>query len=96
MTVSETVFWFAVVPALIVLLVGGLAYAFGGSRRDRRYRPGRPYGAAPVWFLSAPEGQDGAATRLEPPVGHRPDELVAAPAGRPVPQGATGGASDRW
>jgi hypothetical protein len=99
--VSETVLWFVAVPALAALAIGGLAYAFGGSRRSRRYRPGRPYDFAPVWFLSAPE-------RLAAPAGDRERALAgrAQPPAlssreveasrRAVPQGSTGGASDRW
>jgi hypothetical protein len=98
--VSETVFWFVVVPALVVLVVGGLAYAMGGGRRGKRYRPGRPYDMAPVWFLSAPEQVDEAARKRA--IGGRPQEpamstgVVEAGGGRAVPQGSTGGASDRW
>ena len=74
-----------------------------GDRRPRRYRPGRPYGFAPVWFLSAPERLDEA--RTDAGQGH---EITGGTHGRaiesgavetgapPVPQGATGGASDRW
>ncbi|HYN96416.1 MAG TPA: hypothetical protein VES42_21455 [Pilimelia sp.] len=93
-------FFFVGIPALIVLLVGGLAYAFGGRRGSaRRYRPGRPFEATPVWFLSAPERVTGADQR----------RAVAGAAQAPaistgevetgraaVPQGTTGGASDRW
>ena len=104
MEVSETVFMFVVVPAALVLIIGGAAYAMGGGRRSRRYRPGRPFDAAPVWFLAAsgpgpsPAGDDsGAAGR--PRVGSRPvSALSTGPGsgGQAAPQGATGGASDQW
>jgi hypothetical protein len=87
------------IPAAIVLLVGGVAYAFGGGAgRTRRYRPGRPYEFAPVWFLSAPEQlTSGAAAGA---LGARPQPPALSTgeveAGRGVPQGSTGGASDRW
>jgi hypothetical protein len=96
--VSETVLWFVVVPALIVLVIGGLAYALSGDRRSKRYRPGRPYQVAPVWFLAAPDKVDEVArkraiTGSEPSPGTPGTGAVE----RRVPaQGATGGASDHW
>lgn len=84
MTVSETVLVFAVIPALIMLVVGGLAYLARGGAGARRYRPGRPYDAAPVWFLAAEP--DATATAA-----------ISQHAGESIrPAGATGGASDRW
>jgi hypothetical protein len=101
LTTAETVLWYVAVPALIFLVVGGLAYAFGGDgdRRARRYRPGRPYEFAPVWFLSAPEQLTAASNAKA--IGGKP-QAPALPTGEGeaggavVPQGATGGASDRW
>jgi len=96
--VSETVLWFVVVPALIVLVIGALVYAMSGGQRSRRYRPGRPYDAAPVWFLSAPERFSEAARRRSVTSGQAP-ELAAGEVEavrHAVPQGSTGGASDRW
>jgi hypothetical protein len=110
-SVLETVFWFAAVPALILLVVGGLAYAGGypkgfatseggdGPSGSKRYRPGRPYDAVPVWFLSAPEKVDEAASKRA--VAGKAT-VAALPAGgetggrHAAPQGSTGGASDRW
>ena len=103
LSVIETVGWFVVGPTVIALVVGGLVYALSGDRSRRRYRPGRPYDFVPVWFLSAPEKLDGARTDARQ--GH---EITGGTHGRaiesgavetgapPVPQGATGGASDRW
>lgn len=54
MSVTETVLVFVGVPLAIVLVISGLA-ALGGGRAAKRYRPGRPFEFAPVWFLSAPE-----------------------------------------
>ncbi|GGK38266.1 hypothetical protein GCM10010124_33860 [Pilimelia terevasa] len=82
MTVSETVLVFVGLPALVILVVGGLAYL--GERAPaggQRYRPGRPYEAEPVWFVAA---EDRDAT---PAIAGR----AALPAA-----GVTGGASDRW
>ncbi len=96
----ETVLIFAGIPVAVALVVTGLVYA-GGSRRSKRYRPGRPFEYRPVWFLSAPEqlanhgravtaGNPGPALPASEPV---PGPLLAQ---RPAQQGATGGASDRW
>lgn len=101
--------WFAVIPAVIVLIIGGLAYASGGGQRGKRYRPGRPYEVAPVWFLAAPESFDEArrddagradearggvlAGKPQPPA-ISSGEVEAGR--RAVPQGSTGGASDSW
>jgi hypothetical protein len=97
--VSETVFWFVVVPALVVLAVGGLAYAVGGEGRGKRYRPGRPYEVAPVWFLAAPEKLEEAAHQRSVAGTAQPPAISTGEveAGRQaVPQGSTGGASDSW
>lgn len=51
-SVLETVLIFVGVPAAVVLVIAGLVYA-GDSRRAKRYRPGRPFEFAPVWFLSS-------------------------------------------
>ena len=111
MSVVETVFWFVVVPALIIVVVGGLAwvggYPKGFAAEDggdgpggKRYRPGRPYDAAPVWFLSAPEKVDQAANKRAALAGKAASPSLPAGAGtggqHATPQGSTGGASDRW
>ena len=100
----ETVGVFVGIPAAVVLLITILVYA-GGSRRDKRYRPGRAYEFTPVWFLSAPEQMaasgDGAravtgANRLalaKADVEGAPEQW---PGAGPAGQEALGGASDRW
>lgn len=88
MSGPEQVLYLVVVPAAIVAVVWALASA-GGPQSRRRYRPGRPYEFAPVWYLAnhrsgpAPE----RVARAELTAG------TARGAGMP---GATGGASDRW
>jgi hypothetical protein len=69
----------------VALVVTVLVYA-GGSRRARRYRPGRAFEFTPVWFLSAPERQTVASPGRE---------LTPAPSAVARPR-ETGGASDRW
>jgi hypothetical protein len=82
----------------LMLVLLGIAVAFalviaalvfmGGSKNTKRYRPGRPFTFAPVWFLSAPERQSRAGLIGELPTGPA--------AGRIVRPRETGGASDRW
>jgi len=71
----------------VALVIVALVYA-GGSRKSKRYRPGRPFEFTPVWFLSAPEHQARAAIR--------PGRELVRSSGRATPVRGTGGASDRW
>jgi hypothetical protein len=102
LSIIETLLVFVGIPALVVIIVFGLVYS-GGAKRARRYRPGRPFDFAPVWFLAAPEqvtgdrqptGNDrravGDAAR---PALTRGDASAGAPAGtavEPVPRGEAG------
>jgi hypothetical protein len=103
LSVTETVLTFVVIPAAIVAVIAGLAYA-GARRNSKRYRPGRPFQFTPVWFLSAPEQLSAATGSAELTTGPHREALTGAIEGpavqRPererVPQGSTGGASDRW
>lgn len=82
------------VPAVVVAVIWALAWR-GGPSASKRYRPGRPFHFATVWFLA--NHRTGPATTgqaLEAP--ERP--ALAAGVGEPEDtiQGAVGGASDRW
>ena len=88
-----------------MLVIAGLAYAGGGGRSARRYRPGRPFDFTPVWFLSAPEQLGRPRRRERAGAGSRRRRRgrwpTAADGGRDrhargAGQGTTGGASDRW
>lgn len=95
---EQTLLVFVGIPLAVIAIVAGLVYA-GGRKSAKRYRPGRPYEYAPVWFTSAaqPTGLD-----------EHHDDHAALPAATPahVPAlttgvavsaaGVTGGASDRW
>ena len=105
MSIIETTLIFAGIPAAVILLVVGAVYA-GGSRRSKRYRPGRPFEFTPVWFLSAPE-QVTQAAQSRALAGAQRAELPAGPGAAAADKGewpaeelvhehATGGASDRW
>jgi hypothetical protein len=95
-SVTETVLVFVGIPAAIVLVISGLAM-LGGGRSAKRYRPGRPFNFAPVWFLSAPEQLAGAAAGDQAALTAGADR-AALPATSEAPAriGSTGGASDRW
>ncbi len=74
---------FAGIPLAVIAIIFALVYA-AGARDAKRYRPGRNYAYAPVWFLAKP-GTDGP----------QPGREIEAAAGVQHP-GLTGGASDRW
>ncbi len=104
-TITQTVLTFVAIPVAIVAVIAGLAYASGGRHRGRRYRPGRPFEFAPVWFVSAPERLSVEAGAAELTIGPHREAMASAPRLRPTGeagkgeqalQGSTGGASDRW
>jgi hypothetical protein len=75
------------IAVAVALVVAALVF-MGGSRRNKRYRPGRPFAFAPVWFLAAPEKQSRAGLVRALTTGSL--------AGRVPRPRETGGASDRW
>ena len=90
----ETALVFAGIPLLVVLAVYSAVYGTAARRASKRYRPGRPYTFAPVWFLASVEGSGGSAT-------HRPaipgPVLAQGQGDAPAAtHGVTGGASDSW
>ncbi len=101
MSVLSTVLIYAIIPAACVAVIAALSFV--GSHTDRpsrRYRPGRPYDFAPIWFLAAPEQVSSAFggrtddQRAQPPAIE--SGIIEDSSGRPVRPGPTGGASDRW
>jgi hypothetical protein len=95
----STVLIFVGIPLAVIVVVAALVHS--GSERNRsnrRYRPGRPYEFAPIWFLSAPEqvtADSGEAARTA----QRPaieSGIIEDAAGQRVLPGPVGGASDRW
>lgn len=96
MSVLSTVLVFAVIPLSVILVVAGLSRAGSDAKRpSKRYRPGRSYDFAPIWFLAAPERVTAAVT----PAQRRPAieaGIIEDSSGTPVRPGPVGGASDRW
>jgi hypothetical protein len=78
---------------VVIIFIAGLVYAGGGRNRGtRRYRPGRPYDYAPVWFTaSAPAATSGEHAAIE-----QGAPQATLPAKTATAAGVTGGASDRW
>jgi hypothetical protein len=72
----------------VALVLGLLVYASGQRRSSKRYRPGRPFTFAPVWFLAAPEEQSRAGIVKALTAGSL--------AGRVARPRETGGASENW
>lgn len=61
MTPLETAFVFVGIPLLICAVTAALVYGTSG-RRAPRYRPGRPFDVAPVWFVGASADVPGGRT----------------------------------
>lgn len=104
MSGTETLLYLVGVPFAIVVVVWALAYR-GGPGAAKRYRPGRPYRFAPVWYLANhPTGPVSGPPALEtdqrraalPAATERARaEAAAGPADEEMHK-AVGGASDRW
>ena len=97
MSVLSTVLVFVVIPLAFILGVSVLARAGSDNGRpSRRYRPGRTYDFAPMWFLAAPERVTSA---IDGPTAQTPaieSGIIEDSSGQPVRPGPAGGASDRW
>jgi hypothetical protein len=102
LSITEAVLIFAGIPAAVIAVVYAAVYSTTARRTDKRYRPGRWFEFAPVWFLAAPAplsgAPDGAAST---PAITAADPLLTLPAGSEQPVAVTGhrdvgGASDTW
>lgn len=95
LSVEQTVLWFVGVPLLVIALVAGLIFAGGGKARAKRYRPGRPYDFAPVWFTAAPAPTGAVQQSATRELVAKTQAALPATTTASAP-GVTGGASDRW
>lgn len=94
---QQTLLIFVGIPLAVIVIVAGLVYAGGRSKSAKRYRPGRPYEYAAVWFTSAPPVADEHHEGTQAALPGTPPKSVAVAAPVPVTApGVTGGASDRW
>jgi hypothetical protein len=104
LSITETVLVFVGIPAAVVAAVYALVFATTARRVSKRYRPGRPFTFAPVWFLAAEPASrvDGAHAAVGTGEHHAelpPGPLLAQAVDVPtatVAHGETGGASDSW
>ncbi|HEY2673810.1 MAG TPA: hypothetical protein VGJ07_26030 [Rugosimonospora sp.] len=105
MSITQTVLVFVGIPAAVIVAVFVLVYGTSARRSSKRYRPGRPFTFAPVWFLAAPERVAGegpgatplpAAARPALPAGPLLAQAADAPPAVTAAHGETGGASDSW
>lgn len=96
MDIAQTVLTFVVAPLAVIVVVAALVYAGSGKSRAKRYRPGRSFDSAPVWFTSSAHGsgeESGEHAQAALPAATGSELATAATATAP---GVTGGASDRW
>jgi hypothetical protein len=94
LSIISTVLLFVILPTAIVGVVAALALAGGSERRNRRYRPGRPYDFAPIWFLARPEqvaGGPGGTERVAG-IGSSPLAAEGIDTGAPALPGRSRGA----
>lgn len=97
---TETVLTFIVVPLAITGAIYASVY-LASARKARRYRPGRPFEFAPVWFTAAESAAEASSPQAALPAAS-PPELPAGPTvsafGAPSAEfeSQTGGASDSW
>ncbi len=97
LSITEAVLIFAGIPAAVIAVVYLAVYSTSSRKADKRYRPGRRFDFAPVWFLAAPAPLSGApaggpAAISGSTAAALPGDVPAVPAShRDV-----GGASDTW
>jgi hypothetical protein len=93
LTITETVLVFVCIPLAVIATIYALVYG-SSAARSKRYRPGRQFSTAPVWFL--------AEADPHAPIVHEPHAaLVGAGAeldetAEEAVRGEVGGASDSW
>jgi len=98
-SIVETLLLYGGIPLAVVLVVAGLVFGMGG-RATPRYRPGRPFVFAPVWFLSARSGFSPVEPSSVPALPAAPSRPALAAGGSTsatvVAREQTGGARGSW
>ncbi|MCZ2819624.1 hypothetical protein O2V63_04690 [Modestobacter sp. VKM Ac-2977] len=79
MPVLETVLIYGVIPLVIVLLFAAVTLFPGRGKDQTKYRPGRPWEHAPVWYEPHPDvpGVVGGHAEDAPGAGHAAPRLGA-------------------
>jgi hypothetical protein len=96
LSVFTTILVYVIIPAAVIGAVATLVFAGSDKTKpSRRYRPGRPYEFAPMWFLASPERVATADHGHAIPAIER-GLVIEDSSGAPVRSGPTGGASDKW
>ncbi|GIF15313.1 aa3-type cytochrome oxidase subunit CtaJ [Actinoplanes teichomyceticus] len=96
MSVITTVLVYVIIPAAVIGVVAAIVFASSDKAKPaRRYRPGRPYEFAPMWFLASPRRAAAADHGHATPAIER-GLVIEDSSGAPVRPGPTGGASDKW
>ena len=98
MSIVQTVLIFAVVPGAIVAAFALAVFGASSARQQVRYRPGRPWQFAPVWYVPHPEVEQPTTPESERAalLGSSqadPKQISGTTAPAPVP---AGGASGEW
>lgn len=95
MSGTETLLYLVGAPLAVSAIVWALVYRRGPGPA-KRYRPGRPYRFAPVWYVAnhGDAGAGGGREQLEAERDRRALPGGERPGGAPHP--GVGGASDRW
>jgi hypothetical protein len=85
LTIPETLLVFVGIPAAVIALIYGLVYA-GSAAHGKRYRPGRPFNQAAVWYVA---NKSGDAVR-----GSSAHELGAGSAAHAISRSTAAGSTD--
>ncbi|GAA4598807.1 hypothetical protein BJY16_002847 [Actinoplanes octamycinicus] len=96
MSVITTILVYVIIPAAVIGTVAVIVFAGSDKGKpSKRYRPGRPYEFAPMWFMASPAKAVAAGHGHETPAIER-GLVIEDSSGAPVRPGPTGGASDKW
>lgn len=93
MSIVQTALVFVAIPVGVVSILAAMVYGRAELRQPNRYRPGKPWNFAPVWYLPHPAGTPSLASGQHA-LG-APARTAIEPPQPPTPS-AVGGASGEW
>lgn len=93
MSIVQTALVFVAIPAGVVAIFAAMVYGRAELRQPNRYRPGKPWNFAPVWYLPHPTSTPSAASGQHA-LSASPRAAIEAP--QPPTPSAVGGASGEW